>query len=231
MKSSHIIASAAAAVSIAACTPAKYVALSFDDGPNTVTTPAVLDVLEEFNVLASFFVIGNNIDEESAEMMKRAVSLGCDIENHSLTHSPMSSLSIDSVKTEIAVTSRKIQEVTGSAPAFFRPPYIDHNPAMHEAIDLTFICGVGCEDWIPENTADMRAQRIIETVIDGDIILLHDMLGNDATVEALKIIIPALKEQGYEFVTVPELFKLKKVTPRRGVIYTNVLQQEPFQNR
>ena len=223
MKTEILIASLAAAISVAACTPAKYVALSFDDGPNTTTTPKVLDVLEENGVPASFFVIGNNINDESAQMMKRAAALGCDIENHSLTHSSMSTLPIDSVKTEIAVTSERIKEVVGVEPAFFRPPYIDHNPAMHEAIDLTFICGAGCEDWLPEKTAEMRAETIISTVKDGDVILLHDFVGNDNTVEALKTIIPALKEQGYTFVTVPELFKLKQVTPVRGTIYTNVL--------
>ena len=214
------------AVLIQSCTPAKYVALSFDDGPNTVTTPKVLDVLKSNRVPASFFVIGSNINEESAAVMQRAAAMGCDIENHSLTHSGMSALGADSVRTEIAATSALIEKYVGKAPAFFRPPYIDHNDLMHEVIDLTFICGTGCQDWEPEVNAEMRAETIINNVVDGDVILLHDFVGNDMTVEALKVIIPALKKQGYKFVTVPELFRIKGVVPQpnSGIIYTNVLQ-------
>ena len=67
----------------------KIAALTFDDGPNTVTTPQVLDILEKYGVPASFFVCGKNIDPESGEVMKRAVKLGCEIQNHSRAHSDM----------------------------------------------------------------------------------------------------------------------------------------------
>ena len=69
------------------------IALSFDDGPNDVTTPKVLDVLEEFQVPASFFVIGQNINDETAKQMTRAISLGCEIQNHSFTHGFMTQMS------------------------------------------------------------------------------------------------------------------------------------------
>ena len=62
------------------------IALSFDDGPNTVTTPQVLDILEENGIVASFFLIADSITPESAKIAKRAAAMGCDIENHSRTH-------------------------------------------------------------------------------------------------------------------------------------------------
>lgn len=205
--------------------PEKLIALSFDDGPNLVTTPKVLDVLEENGVKASFFLIGQYINDESAAMMQREKALGCDIENHSFTHSQMSSLTEEQIRDEIAQTSALIKKYVGTEPQFFRPPYINHNELMHQCIDLTFICGQGCNDWEADVTAEQRAQAVIASAADGQIVLLHDFEGNDNTVEALKTIIPELKAQGFKFVTVPELFEAKGVAlePNNGKIYTNVL--------
>lgn len=207
------------------------VALSFDDGPNNTITPKMLDILEEHGVPASFFVIGKYINDSSAEQMKRAVSLGCEIQNHSYTHSFMTQLSIDSFKDEIKLSDELIEKYVGTRPVFFRPPYIDHNQSMHAAIDHTFISGVGCQDWEANRTAQMRYDDLMGKVQDGDILLLHDFEGNVNTVEALKMIIPELKKRGYTMVTVSELFKRKGVTPKDGYIYTNVLQETPYQNR
>ena len=205
--------------------PEKIIALSFDDGPNLTTTPKVLDVLEENGITASFFLIGQNINDESAEMIKREVALGCDIENHSLTHSQMPSLTEEQISEEIAATSALIKKYAGKEPKFFRPPYINHNDLMHKCIDLTFISGRGCQDWEGSVSAERRAQDVIANAADGQIVLLHDFEGNDNTVEALKTIIPELKAQGFKFVTVPELFEAKGIAlePNNGKIYTNVL--------
>ena len=119
----------------------------------------------------------------------------------------------------------KIVEITGEAPKFFRPPFIAVSQAMYDNIDMTFICGMGCEDWVPEVTAEQRAERVLANAADGQIVLLHDMQWNQATVDALKTIIPELKKRGYGFVTVPRLFERKNVTPRRGWLYSNVLQE------
>lgn len=205
---------------------AKLVALSFDDGPNDITTPKMLDLLEEFKVPASFFVIGQNINETTAKQMTRAISLGCEIQNHSLTHTFMTQISSEAVADEIKKTDELIEKYTGVRPWLFRPPFIDHNESMHQVIGHTFICGVGCEDWIPERSAKERYEILISQVKDGDIFLLHDFPGNDNTVEALRQLIPELKRQGYSFVTVTELFKKKGIVPseHNGKIYSNVLE-------
>lgn len=203
----------------------KYLALSFDDGPNTVTTPKVLDVLEENGVPASFFVCGKNIDKSTAKVMRRALQLGCDIENHSFSHSHISRLSEEQIRDEVGRTDALIEKYTGSEPRFFRPPYIDHNELMHKTIGHTFIRGVGADDWKKDVDAATRARLILDNVKDGDIILLHDFEGNDATVEALKTVIPELKSSGFEFVTVPQLFdQVRGTVPaaHNGQIYTNV---------
>ena len=143
----------------AAFSQSKLVALSFDDGPNTSTTVQMLDVLKKHNVKASFFVIGKNINEESAKVMVRAHNEGHDIENHSKTHSSMPTLSADSIKSEIEFTSALVAKYVGERPQLFRPPYIALNQTMFDNIDLTFICGEGSNDWEDNVSADQRGQR------------------------------------------------------------------------
>ncbi len=200
------------------------IALTFDDGPNTVTTPQVLDILEEEGIVASFFLIADSITPESAKVARRAFDMGCDIENHSRTHGFMNRMTLEEIREEIGFCTERITEITGRAPAFFRPPYIAVNPAMYDCIDLGFICGAGCEDWVPEVSARERAERVLAHAEDGQIVLLHDMPGNDNTVEALKTIIPELKRRGFSFVTVRQLFAEAGVAPVRGRLYSNVYQ-------
>ena len=202
----------------------KTIALTFDDGPNTVTTPLVLEKLEKYRITASFFLVGNNINAESSKVSERAHKMGCELNNHSLTHSVMPELTAEEICREIELTNEKIRSVTGNDPRFFRPPYIAVNEIMHENIDMTFIAGIGAEDWLEKITAEMRADRILSQAKDGDIILLHDSEGNTQTVAALDIIIPELLRQGYRFLTVSELFDENGVTPRRGTVYSNIRQ-------
>lgn len=202
----------------------KMVALSFDDGPNVTTTPAMLAKLNKHHVLATFFVIGNNITPESELFMKLQVQQGHELGNHSFSHAAMTSLSADSIRKEIAMTTRLIERITNQKVTLFRPPYIDYDQKLFDNIDLTFISGHSCEDWNPEVSPKERAERILKQVHDGSIILVHDFMGNQNTVEAMDILIPALKEQGYEFVTISELFKRKGVIPQKNKIYSNVLE-------
>ena len=200
------------------------IALTFDDGPNTVTTPQVLDILEEHQIAASFFLIADSITPESVLQVRRALSLGCDIQNHSRTHGFMNQMEPDQIRSEVQYCSEQIIKITGKAPAFFRPPYIAVNQTLFDEVDLTFICGVGCEDWVPEVPADERARRVLDSAEDGEIVLLHDMAGNVNTVEALKTIIPELKRRGFTFCTVTQLFAECGVTPVHNRLYSNVYQ-------
>lgn len=204
----------------------KVIALTFDDGPNTTTTNEVLDVLEKYGIKASFFLIGNNIDSESAKSVKRAYDMGCEIGNHSKTHSYMDKMSIDEIIAEVEETNEKIVDITGEEPKFFRPPYISVNKDMIENIDMPFIAGYGANDWVEKYTAEHRAKLVIRQACDGGIILLHDAKGNSQTVQALDIIIPELQSQGYEFVTISEVFARKGITPEahNGKIYSFVEQ-------
>lgn len=209
----------------------KLVALSFDDGPNTETTVRMLDMLKKHDVKASFFVIGKNINEESAKIMQRAHDEGHDIENHSQTHSAMPTLSADSMRAEIAYTSSLVEKYVGEKPQFFRPPYIALNRTMFDAIELPFICGEGCNDWEDNVTTDERANKMVASARDGMIFLLHDFVGNEKTVEAVDRVIPILKQKGFTFVTVRELFKAKNVAPQKNIIYTDILNASEWSEK
>lgn len=195
----------------------KLAALTFDDGPSADTTLAVLAVLEEFQEVGTFFLIGQNINEKTEGAVKRALEMGCEIENHSWSHSVMPELSAEQMREEVSRTTEEIVRLTGREPAYFRPPYIAVSDEMYRQIPLTFIGGIGCEDWNDAVSAKERADRIQKKVMDGAVILLHDMEGNDQTVEALRLIIPRLREMGYRFVTLEQLFREKGVVPNENV--------------
>ena len=217
-----LICLSALAMACAPKEPVKYLALAFDDGPNLTTESRMLELLARHQVPATFFVIGENITDESAGNMKRAIEQGCEIGNHSFTHPMMTMLDEAQVKEEIETTSALIEQITGKRPTLFRPPYINVKPEMYDWIDLTFICGKGCQDWEATADKEFRREGIIANAEPGAIYLLHDFEGNEATVEALNEAIPVLKEQGYVFVTVSELFKKLKCTPDGHTMYTVV---------
>lgn len=202
---------------------AMLIALTFDDGPNLTITPKVLDKLEKYNVVASFFLIGNNLNDSVKPVMERQLKDGCEINNHSWSHQNMTSLDAAKIKKEIKDTSEKIFNMVGVTPMFFRPPFISVNPAMYTAIDLPFINGINGSDWEANKTAQMRADSILAQAKDGNIILMHDFTGNNNTVDALDIIIPELQRRGYVFVTVSQMFEYKGVEPNKeNVIWSLV---------
>ena len=200
------------------------IALTFDDGPNTVITPQVLDILKENGAVGTFFLIAQNITPESAEVVRRAVAQGCDIENHSLTHGFMDKMTAEEIRAEVKACTEQIVAITGREPQFFRPPFIAVNQTMYDNIGYTFICGAGCEDWVPAVSAEERAERVLANAEDGQIVLLHDMQWNVNTVEALKTIVPELKKRGYRFVTCAQLFAEAGIKPVHGRLYSNVYQ-------
>lgn len=203
------------------------IALTFDDGPNTTTTSEILDLLEKYQVRASFFLIGSNLNDETAKVVKRAYDLGCDIENHSMTHSYMDKMTAEEIADEINTLNDKIKDITGEATKFFRPPYIAVNNVMYDTIDMTFISGLGCNDWDDKVTTDRRVLVLQRRAKDGLIFLLHDAEGNSQTVEALDEVIPYLLEQGFQFATISELFALKgiEVSGDDTNIYTDLGEQ------
>lgn len=190
----------------------KLVALTFDDGPSNVTEQ-VLDILEANNIVGTFFLIGQQVTPDKKPTLERELALGCEIANHSFTHSDMSKMDAETIRDEIKKTSDVIRDLLNIETAFFRPPYIALSDTMYDNIDMPFICGADSRDWDPATTAEDRINNVINAAKDGTIFLMHDLKDNNETVKALPVIIRKLSEMGYGFTTVSNLFKEKEVNP------------------
>ncbi|MBO4780962.1 MAG: polysaccharide deacetylase family protein, partial [Lachnospiraceae bacterium] len=201
----------------------KMIALTFDDGPSASTTGQILDILDRYGVKATFFLIGQNINEGTRAVMQRQNSAGHELANHSYTHSDMTRMSWGSIQDEINRTNNLIKQYTGQTPKFFRPPYISINNTMYQAIDLAFVQGAMLNDWDNGTSVQQRVNNALNAARDGQIIMLHDFEGNNQTVQALPQIIEGLQNQGYQLVTLSELFQYKgKNANQEYKIWSNV---------
>jgi polysaccharide deacetylase family sporulation protein PdaB len=195
----------------------KKVALTFDDGPNEPYTSQVLKILKDNNVKATFFMVGKNV--EFFPLAAKAVAEGGHvIGNHSYDHPIMVLERSRRVHDEIARAGDAILKATGQEPYLFRNPYGAHDGmTLIQAEKLGYICiqwSVSSKDWERPGVQKI-INNVIKHVHNGGIILMHDgdktLHGGDRsqTVQALSEIIRRLKEEGYEFVTVPQLLKIK----------------------
>lgn len=180
----------------------KYVALTFDDGPNSKYTKPLLDGLRERGIRASFFLVGECIDGKE-ELVKQMAEDGHLIGVHCLTHKDLTKEKLSDAKQELCDTREKIQAVTGIQPEYVRPPYGIWNAKLEEAVDMIPVFwDVDSIDWRLKNTEKVTA-KVLKDTEDGDIILMHDEF--KTSVEAALRIIDNLTAKGYTFVTVDEL--------------------------
>ncbi|MGY5451999.1 polysaccharide deacetylase family protein [Agarivorans sp. MS3-6] len=195
---------------------AKYVALTFDDGPSSTMTPLVIEKLDDHDVTATFFLIGQNINVATSNVLNDMVARGYEFGNHSWGYDGLDTKASDQITKSVNDTQQAIIDATGMTPAFFRPPNLATSQTMFDVIDYPFASGVLGYDWTGgAATAQEVADNILNNVQDGSIILLHDNQPlPHPTPAALDIIIPELKSRGYEFVTLSELFEIKGVEPQ-----------------
>ncbi len=191
------------------------VALTFDDGPTTSVTNRILDVLEQYNAKATFFVVGNRLGSTGCKAtVTRAYALGCEIGNHSYTHPKLNTLSASEIQKEITKTNDAITKIIGAPVTLFRPPYGFINDMVRAYANAPLIFwSIDSEDWKSRNAVKVY-NRIMSKVKDGDIILMHDLYGS--TAEACESLVPALLAEGYQLVTVSELFACKSITLTTG---------------
>lgn len=180
----------------------KVVALTFDDGPSKYTSELV-DILEENNANATFFVIGINIPNNYEGMVK-AYENGNEIGVHSYSHTSFTKMLLSDIQSEIDLT-RSIIEEYGVVPAnLVRPPYGSINDEIKNGIDTSFILwSVDTEDWKSRNVETIK-EEVYNAISEGDIILFHDVY--PTTIEAISELLPELSDE-YEFVTVTELYR------------------------
>ena len=195
----------------------KYVALTFDDGPSGRFTRVLLDGLEQRGVKATFLLCGYRI-KDYPEETARIHAEGHEIGLHGYSHSCMADMCQEELEREIADTLALLPE--GCRPAFLRPPGGKCSAAVKDAAkqaDLGILSwSVDPRDWASHD-AQVIEDAVVEIVRDGDVILLHDM--SDTSVDAALSIVDELKEQGFTFVTVSELARLKGRTIEPGKVY------------
>lgn len=186
----------------------KKIALTFDDGPHPVYTQEILDILAEYDLKATFFVVGENA-EWFPDLVKKELEAGHEIGNHTYSHANLRQAQYDSVLNEILGMEKAVYENTEFRCKLLRPPggmYGDNVYKAAENLDYTVILwSVDTRDWA-HTASETIVQEVLSTVKSGDIILFHDYIAKDSpTPAALRKIIPELLAQDYQFVTVSEL--------------------------
>ena len=191
------------------------IALTFDDGPDPRYSEKVLDVLKEYNVPATFFVMGSRA-VAYPEIVQRMVNEGHIIGNHTYFHPNLvEEADIPTLEREVNRTEDVLNDIIGYRTSLFRPPYgFLYNELVEKLAEMRYLVigwTVDSLDW-QEDPPEVIASRVLDNVQPGAIILMHDGADWDGdrtnTIEALRQIIPTLQEQGYEFVTVPELLNV-----------------------
>lgn len=193
----------------------KYVALTFDDGPGKYTKELV-DLLVKNNVKASFFMVGQNIKNYKSSV-KYAYDNGMEICNHSQNHKNLKNLSKEDIEYEINSVDDMLEEIIGERARYYRSPGGNQNENVLNTISKPCILwNVDTRDWESRDTQKIISKTLKE-VDDGDIILMHEIY--KTTLDAVEPIIIKLKEKGYNFVTVTELYEIKGVPLENGKIY------------
>ena len=190
-------------------TEEKSVAITFDDGPHEYMTPRVLDVLKKYDVKATFFLIGKNV-EKNHTLVKRIVSEGHLVGNHTYLHKgyfPMSGSA--AVKQELESCNNIIESVTGKKTKLFRPPFGVTNPIIGRVAKSMGFSSVGWSirslDTLRGRSRKSVCDKVLQKLHNGAIILLHDRCGGAD--ELLDKLLPSIIEKGYKFITVDKILQ------------------------
>ena len=217
------------------------IALTFDDGPDPRWTPAILEILKQENVPATFFVIGKN-GQAYPDLLRRIVNEGHELGNHTFTHPNLGEVPASITELELNATQRLIESEIGRSTVLFRPPYFGDAEAdkpqevepAYQAQKLGYLTvgvRIDPDDWKLPVTAGEIVERTLQRVADnnpdsrGQVVLLHDSGGDrSATIAALPALIHELRARGFRFVPVSDLAGLSRdqvmplVSPRERVV-------------
>ena len=186
-----------------------YVAMTFDDGPHPQNTPRLLDILRTRNIKATFYVIGGNVDRYP-HIVRRIVSEGHEIGNHTVTHGNLTKMSPDQIRTELRTSHDTIVSATGVAPRTMRPPYGAITSSQKSWIRQEFgypsiLWSVDPEDWKKPGSS-VVASRLVSGARPGGILLVHDI--HAPTIDAVLPALDQLLAKGFQFVTVTQLIAM-----------------------
>ena len=194
----------------------KLIALTFDDGPDKCT-PQILDTLEREGVVATFFMIGQNVSGTDAALLQRMESLGCELGNHTWAHKTLTKLSEEEAYEQLQKCDKAIEEKVGHKATVIRPPegagLLQDGLFKYSRDNKEYVVNwddVSCPaDWQKpaRGDAEYTANHVVSNATDGVMVLLHDSY--QSTADALPAIIQGLKDKGYTFVTVSQLLEAR----------------------
>ncbi len=194
------------------------VAITYDDGPGGEAEARILNCLEKNNAVATFFYQGYRI-EGNEEKIQQAHRIGCELGNHTWNHPVLTKLSKKKVRKQLVDTNTAIYNASGAFPTVFRPSYGITDDAINELSNMPVIMwSIDTEDWRSRNAKKVFNHIKNQEDLDGSIILLHSIY--DSTARATELLVPWLKKNGYQTVTVSELIKYKQgIDPEPGEVY------------
>lgn len=196
----------------------KMVALTFDDGPGPYTTD-IVDCLKKNNGRATFFVVGNRVNSNK-KAVKQADKAGCEIGSHSFDHANLAKLSQKDIQSQMKKTDERIKKIIGKKAAVMRAPYGETGGSVKRAVGKPIILwSIDTEDW-KTRSKEKTISAVMNHVKDGDIVLMHDI--HKSTKEAALSIIPRLKSEGYQLVTVSELARYRGYKLKKGTVYRSL---------
>ena len=196
-------------------TDGNFVALTFDDAPDSLFGPVLLDTLAAYNVPATFFCLGTCV-QRNPGLVQRIVGEGHIVANHSYDHADLTTLTPEQVREEVLRAETLIQQITSLRTALFRPPYGALNDEVSQIVlSLGYkiiMWNVDSLDWTGI-TGPAVAARVVPNTTAGSIILMHNTCGGSvqagtATIQSLPFIIEILRAEGYSFVTIPTLLNI-----------------------
>lgn len=186
----------------------KHIVFSFDDGPLNENHELIRELFNEYDETAVFAVVGKNVRRHSAMLLKTYLD-GHEIISHTQTHPDLSKKSDSKILEEIIKSSDEIFKVTGYDVKYLRPPYGSYNSRVKKILEgrsNIVLWNVDSEDWKNRNS-EIIINRVLPNIKDGDVVLFHDLYPE--TYEAVKFMLPILKQEGFQFISYEDMMKLK----------------------
>lgn len=195
------------------------IAFTFDDGPYYSVDKRILDTLQAYGGRATFFIVGSRVNDYK-DTLKRIHDSGSEIGNHTYNHKNLEQIPPEEVASQIEMTNDAVEAVTGFRPKLVRVPYGAFKGQVPGLVSYPMIqWNIDTQDWSSKDK-DAIAASVLSQAKDGSIILMHDLYSS--TAEAFETVIPLLAAQGYQFVTVSEMYAAKGMPLEAGQVYFNI---------
>lgn len=195
------------------------VALTFDDGPNPNATPKILDTLEKYKAVATFFDLGTCM-RSYPNITKREKAIGCEVGSHTYSHKDLNNLSEKEIQDDINAAASIYENTLGEKLKLVRPPYGNANGTVKATLDYAIInWDVDTLDWKTKNVNSILKEIRSYKSLDGRVILMHSIY--NSTADTIEILVPELIKKGYQLVTISEMAKYKGYKLQTGNIYYN----------